>query len=1083
MVGMLICAVFILSYGRVMALNGPSTKLNGLYLGNTIVVGDTSATWAIADTNYLKGGHMQAESHTDYMSHLDHLQLLTIPQARRSVGMLVTVADDNDGAAGSPVVTYLLITNPATALTTDSDWTVFMPSLENNSGKYLTTDGTNVMWGNGGSSSQWTTTGSDIYYNTGNVGIGTTTPSQKLEVVGNALVNGNLAVGNSAVSGSSTWVDGTIVPTLLSASQTIGADAGVRYAGVNSYLRLDSTATDSKYAVLSVLETPPTNINNITGGIRSGMFILNHNGNGIFSSPIGIQSLVSLKSGGTMTNTKGAELGILNTNIGTISSAIASNNSITNQSTGIINLAMSTSGTIVNSGNGTITNAALMSTYLRNGTNGTATGATINYLYGLSLGKSETWYNYGTVNNSYGIYLDPSIDVGTTRYSIYNASLSNSYFASNIGLGITSPTAYLNIKAGTTTAGTAPLKLTSGVNLGTTEAGAVEYNGTHLYFTAANAGTRYQLDQQVTYPSAGIAFSTGSAWGTSYTTSGTGTVLALTSSPVLITPTLGVATATSINGLELSAENTYFNTKIGINAGLNIIPGSRNNTYVGFESGKSGATGGTFDAEYNTAIGFKSFTSNLTGYENTALGDSTLYSNTTGSGNTASGSQALFNNISGNGNSASGYATLLANTTGSTNTATGSYALSANTTGSDNTANGSNSLLSNTTGLNNSAYGVLSLYSNTTGNNNTSFGYQSGRYIASGTTPNSTSSNSLYLGYDTRAAANGDTNEIVIGYGTVGNGNNTTTLGTNNVLFIGNNTISGKVARFINSAGYCDVNPTTASLICSSDINLKKNITDFNNKEFTLQENFNTSDISILERLNYLTPVNYNWKNEIDGTDKHIGFIAQEMEQIFPNLVFIDFATGSKSIAYTNMIPYMVKAIQEMDLKINEINNLEKTNNWRDNLISWFANSKNGISHLFAKTIITEGMEMKDIATGDTYCVVITNGEFNKVRGKCDEVSLNKAVEPTQPEKTPAVVVPEIIVPVVVVQEVVPIIEAPVIDKKITPEVIVAPVAPVDIKVENKKEIIVPVVVPIVAPVTSVAPTETININTEGKGL
>jgi hypothetical protein len=49
------------------------------------------------------------------------------------------------------------------------------------------------------------------------------------------------------------------------------------------------------------------------------------------------------------------------------------------------------------------------------------------------------------------------------------------------------------------------------------------------------------------YPGAGIANSTGTAWGVSYTTTGTGTVLALATSPTLVTPVLGVATGTSVD--------------------------------------------------------------------------------------------------------------------------------------------------------------------------------------------------------------------------------------------------------------------------------------------------------------------------------------------------------------------------------------------------------------------------------------------------------------------------------------------------------------------------------------------------------
>jgi hypothetical protein len=49
------------------------------------------------------------------------------------------------------------------------------------------------------------------------------------------------------------------------------------------------------------------------------------------------------------------------------------------------------------------------------------------------------------------------------------------------------------------------------------------------------------------YPAAGIPNSTGTAWGTSYSTSGTGTVVALTTSPSFTTPVIGAATGTSLS--------------------------------------------------------------------------------------------------------------------------------------------------------------------------------------------------------------------------------------------------------------------------------------------------------------------------------------------------------------------------------------------------------------------------------------------------------------------------------------------------------------------------------------------------------
>ena len=66
----------------------------------------------------------------------------------------------------------------------------------------------------------------------------------------------------------------------------------------------------------------------------------------------------------------------------------------------------------------------------------------------------------------------------------------------NIGIGQTTPTAVLHLKAGTATASTAPLKFTSGTNLTTAEAGAVEFDGTNLLFTPS--ATRHTVNHGLT---------------------------------------------------------------------------------------------------------------------------------------------------------------------------------------------------------------------------------------------------------------------------------------------------------------------------------------------------------------------------------------------------------------------------------------------------------------------------------------------------------------------------------------------------------------------------------------------------------
>ena len=112
-------------------------------------------------------------------------------------------------------------------------------------------------------------------------------------------------------------------------------------------------------------------------------------------------------------------------------------------------------------------------------------------------------------------------------------------------------------------------------------------------------------------------------------------------------------------------------------------------------------------------------------------------------------------------------------------TAIGSRALFNDYAGNSNTAVGYESMFSsgNNTSANNTGIGNQSLYSLTAGYNNTAIGESSGRYYSSGTSVLAGPNYSTFIGSNTRASANGNTNETVIGYGTIGSGSNTITIG------------------------------------------------------------------------------------------------------------------------------------------------------------------------------------------------------------------------------------------------------------------------------------------------------------------
>jgi hypothetical protein len=100
-----------------------------------------------------------------------------------------------------------------------------------------------------------------------------------------------------------------------------------------------------------------------------------------------------------------------------------------------------------------------------------------------------------------------------------------------------------------------------------------------------------------------------------------------------------------------------------------------------------------------------------------------------------------------------------------------------------NTRVGTNALNANTTGLGNTSIGWASLFSNTTGVSNVAIGRDSGRFIADGTTPNTITNNSIFIGRFTRSNADNQTNQIVIGHQAIGLGSNTIVIGNSGTTF------------------------------------------------------------------------------------------------------------------------------------------------------------------------------------------------------------------------------------------------------------------------------------------------------------
>ena len=228
----------------------------------------------------------------------------------------------------------------------------------------------------------------------------------------------------------------------------------------------------------------------------------------------------------------------------------------------------------------------------------------------------------------------------------------------------------------------------------------------------------------------------------------------------------------------------------------------------------------------------------------------------TGASNTAVGTDALGNNTTATDNTAVGYEALY-NSTAGANTAVGSRALDANTTGTGNTAVGNQALTSNTTGVNNIAVGNGAGNGVTTGSNNIDIG---------------TSSAGAEIG-KIRIGVQGTATETFI-------------------AGIWQTTTTGGAAVFVNNLGKLGT--------ATSSRRFKEEIADVGASS---------------ELLLALRPVSFRYRPEALGTGPverplEFGLIAEEVAEVFPELVIYDENGAPYTVRYHLLVPLLLAELQ-----------------------------------------------------------------------------------------------------------------------------------------------------------------------------
>ena len=298
---------------------------------------------------------------------------------------------------------------------------------------------------------------------------------------------------------------------------------------------------------------------------------------------------------------------------------------------------------------------------------------------------------------------------------------------------------------------------------------------------AAAVNSYYQITYTITGRSAGyIDISFGGQSKVQVTSSGAFGPKASTTGNLTITPNTFFDGTIVVSIKQINESSPLLSLTNSTNNGnllqARVATGDLRSVAIGYESGKRITTG-----NFNSILGYSAGANLTTGTNNTLVGYNTGNVSVTSTANTMVGAGAGQVNTSSYNTFLGAYSGIL-NTTGGANTFIGFNSGGTTTSSSYNTfigvSAGSEAVGSYNVAIGDSTLARLSLG----GAGNTAIGFEAGRRYGDGVFGLESASNSVFLGELSRPLDNSQTNQIVIGSDAVGAGNNTATLGNENIV-------------------------------------------------------------------------------------------------------------------------------------------------------------------------------------------------------------------------------------------------------------------------------------------------------------